>query len=169
VPLDPSSFFYRYRVDARAAWRAQIERLQALGVTLAPLPASHARPLLARFVHEFLDPVRAAGLAVELSAPRLAPVAFDFDRWLRPECVRRGATGCVRWLVPDGPEARCVRFERRADLPAVAIDLATMDDAWAGSWPGVFVRFDVGRAVVVTLDYEQFQCEVRTGGGTPYR
>jgi hypothetical protein len=169
MPLDPSSHLYRFRVDARAAWRDQIERLQALGVVLAEIPASRSRPLLARFVREFLDPVRAADLAVELRDPRVAPVARDFDRWLRPECVRRGVNGCVPWLVPGGYDARCVRFERRADLPALAIDLATMDDAWAASWPGVFVRFDVGRAVVVTLDYEQYRCDVRTGGGTPYR
>jgi hypothetical protein len=169
VALDPSSPLHRFRVDARAARRDQIERLETLGVALAEIPEVRSRPLLARFVREFLDPVRAADFALELGRPRLPPRVLDFDLWLRPECVQRSTTGCVRWLFSGGADARCVRFERRADLPALAIDLATIDDAWAASWPGVFVRFDVGRAVVVTVDYEHFFCEVRAGGATPYR
>ena len=64
---------------------------------------------------------------------------------------------------------RCIRFERRPRLPALDIDLATIDDTWAASWPGVFVRFDAGRAVVITLDYEEIRCDMRAGRGTPYR
>jgi hypothetical protein len=169
MPLDPESPLYPFRVDARAAWRDQIERLEALGVALAEIPEERSRPLLARFVREFLDPVPAADLAAELALPRLPPRVLDFDRWLRPECVQRSVTGCVRWLFEGGADARCVRFERRADLPALTIDLATMDDAWAASWPGVFVCFDVGRAVVITPHYEQFSCDVRPRGATPYR
>ncbi len=172
MPLDARSPLHRFRVDPRAVRRDQVERLLDLGVALVEIPPPRARTLLTRFVREFLDPARAEGLAAEIVRPRGVPRALDFDRFLRPECVRESAAGCGRWLFPaaaDPSSAECLRFERRPDLPALAIDLATMDDAWAASWPGVFVRFEIGRAVVVTLDYEQIRCEVRPSGPTPYR
>jgi hypothetical protein len=172
VALDPRSPLHRFRVDARAVLRQQVDRLVDLGVALVEIPPVRARPLLARFVREFLDPSRSAEIAAEIARPQGASRALDFDHWLRPECVRDSAAGCGGWLFPaavDPSGAECLRFERRPDLPALAIDLTTMNDAWAASWPGVFVRFDVGRAVVVTLDYEQIRCEVRPSGPTPYR
>jgi hypothetical protein len=171
MPVDPRSPLHRFRVDAEVARRDEVERLEALGVVLAEIPPAEARPLLARFVREFVDPARGAWLSAELGGARPSERAFDFDRWLRPECVRRvTAPGCVRWLASGVEDARCVRFERRAHLPALAIALATLDDAWAASWPGVFVSFDAGRAVVVTLDYEEVRCDVRAARGTtPYR
>jgi len=48
-----------------------------------------------------------------------------------------------------------VRLERRARLPALDIVVIGMDDAWAASWPGLFVNFEAGRAFVVTVDYEE--------------
>ena len=173
MPLDTRSPLHRFRVDPRARRRDEIERLEALGVDLTEIPSARARPLLARFVREFVDPARAARLDEELARPPAAPPVLDFDRWLRPECVRRdGVVGCVRWLLGGGPAhvgASFVRFERRADLPALAIDPSTLDDAWAASWPGLFVSFEAGRAVVVTLDYEEVRCDVRAARGTPYR
>ena len=179
VPLDPRSPLHRFRVDPRAARRAQVGRLTALGVALVEIPLGRARAspgsLLRRVPR---SPSAPAELSAELAQPR---GALDFDRWLRPECVRRGEhgprsslrggeAGCVAWLLAGSADAApCVRFERRADLPALSIDLATLDDAWAASWPGLFVRFEVGRAVVITIDYEEIRCDVRTARATPYR
>jgi hypothetical protein len=160
--------------------RAQVGRLTALGVGLVEIPPSRARALLDRFVREFLDPCRADELSRELDRPRGAARPLDYDRWVRPECVRSegpgrraslcgGAVGCVAWLLAGSAAAPCVRFERSPDLPALAIDLATLDDTWAASWPGLFVSFEAGRAVVVTLDYEEIRCDVRAPGASPYR
>jgi hypothetical protein len=181
VPLDRSSPLHRFRVDPRAQRRSAVLRLEALGVAAVEVSAARSRALLARFVHEFVEPRHAAALGVELARPRSLQRAIDFDRWLRPDCVRRqGVGGCVRWLLAgasgrsgqQGSEparTECVRFERAAELPALAIDLTTLEDAWAASWPGVFVSFDAGRAVVVTLDYEEVRCDVRAARATPYR
>jgi len=164
MAIDPGSPLHPYRVDPRAARRDAIERLQALGVALAEIPLARSRPLLERFVSEFVDPSRVGELRRELGRP------LEIDRWLRPECVQSGGSiGCVRWLAADAPGARCVRFERSVTLPGLDIDLATLDDTWAASWPGLFVSFDAGRALVVTLDYEEVRCDVRSARGTPYR
>jgi hypothetical protein len=171
MPLDPRSPLHRFRVDARASQRDEVERLQALGVVLTEIPPARAREILARFVREFVDPARGDQLEEELGRAQRAERAFDFERWLRPECVRHrgGAPGCVRWLASRARGARCVRFERSTHLPALAIDLATLEDEWAASWPGVFVSFEAARAVVVTVDYEELRCDVRASRGAPYR
>lgn len=177
MSLDPRSPLHRFRVDPRAARRDAVERLLGLGVTLAEIPAARSRHLLARFVDEFVDPERAPALTAEISGSHLVPRRpLDFDRWLRPECVRRGrvaADGCVRWLREgigaSQPAPPCIRFERAADLPALAVDLSTLDDTWAASWPGLFVSFEAARAVAVTLDYEEIRCDLHPARGTPYR
>jgi hypothetical protein len=170
VALDPSSPLHRFRVDPRAVRRVQVERLVELGVAMVEIPPARARPLLARFAEEFLDPDRAAEVTADLSRRRAVSRPLELERWLRPDCIRTSTAGCADWLFPTRPDSEeCIRLERRADLPALAVDLSTMDDAWAGSWPGVFVRFETGRALVVTLDYQQIRCEVRPRGGTPYR
>lgn len=173
MPLVPGSLLHRYRVDPRAARRDEIGRLEALGVVMSDISPARARSLLTRFVAEFVDPSCGADLTAELMRPGSAERTFDMDRWLRPDCTRRGGsregTGCVRWLRMGLEGGRCFRFERRPHLPALSIDLDTMDDTWAASWPGVFVRFDVGRVVVITIDYEEIRCDVRAGRGTPYR
>ncbi len=164
MPIDPSSPFHPYRLDPRAERRQAIERLAALGVAFVEIPLARSRQLFARFLRDFTDASRAAELHRELARP------LDLDGWLRAECVHGGrALGCVRWLAAPAPGARCLRFERSVTLPALAIDLGTLDDTWAASWPGLFVSFDAGRAVVVTLDYEQVRCDVRATRGTPYR
>jgi hypothetical protein len=176
MPLDPRSPLHRFRVDPRVVQRGAIERLQALGVACVEISPDRSRSLLARFVGEFIDPARVDGLEAELARLHVAPHTLDFDPWLRPDCVHRGGViGCVRWLLAGARVGRlssrfdCVRFERAAGMPALALDLTTMDEAWAASWPGVFVSFAAGRAVVVTLDYEQVRCDVRAARGTPYR
>ncbi len=174
MPLDLGSPLHRYRVDPRVLRREALDRLAALGVASAEISPAVARSLLARFVRDFVDPTRRAALEAKLATPPTPPVEIDFDHWLRPECVHpRGVVGCLRWLregVANGPApVRCVRFERTPGLPPLSLELATMDDTWAASWPGVFVSFATARAVVVTLDYEEVRCDVRAARGTPYR
>lgn len=160
----------RFGADPREVRRREVERLEELGVAFVEISPARARPLLGRFVDEFVDPERAPALRALLQASSPTAHALELGRWLRPDRTQRaGPVGCARWLASGRTPARCLRFERRAYLPALDIDLATLDDAWAGSWPGIFVSFEVGRAVVVTLDYEELRCDVRGGPATPYR
>ena len=167
---DAPSPFRRYREDPRDLRRQQLQRLEQLGVSFVELAPARACALFTRFLDAFIDPERAAELRLLLDASGAAGRATELARWLRPDRTQRGGPlGCARWLAKGEAPARCVRFERHAYLPALEIDLATLDDAWAGSWPGVFVSFDAGRAVVVTLDYEDLRCDVRAAPATPYR
>ncbi|APR79364.1 Hypothetical protein A7982_04711 [Minicystis rosea] len=158
------------------SWRSfrtlsdQRDRLSDLGVVLSTASAARTRVLFARFVDEFVEPSRGAELMAlrEDREDRHRPV--EIARWLRPDRTRRGGPmGCMRWLSEGHASARCVRFDRRGSLPAIEIDPTTIDDTWAASWPGVFVSFEAGRAVVITLDYEDIRCDVRAALATPYR
>jgi hypothetical protein len=160
----------RFRVDPRVARNGEIARLRALGVQLVELAEGPSRVLFERFVREFIDPERGERM-VEATATRSpADVAFDFGQWVRPDCVRRPKDrGCLAWLMHHGRHSQCVRFDRRPRLPAVKIAAATMDDAWAASWPGLFVNFDAGRAIAISIDYEEIRCDLRITTATPYR
>lgn len=160
----------RFRLDPREAQRFEVERLEDLGVVMTEISPVRALPLLRRFVEEFVDPLHAGALVDHFEGPSTDGRALELARWLRPDRARTGGPiGCARWLAAGGARARCVRFERRARMPALEIDLATIEDAWAASWPGAFVNFDAGRAVVITLDYEDVRCDLRSAPKTPYR
>ena len=135
-------------------------------VEIAPV---RARPLLARFIDEFIDPERAAELRALLDAFGARDLPSIWRAGCAPIAPGTDAGGCARWLASGRTPARCLRFERRASLPALEIDLATLDDTWAASWPGVFVSFAAGRAVMVTLDYEELRCHLRATPATPYQ
>lgn len=160
----------RFRADPFDVLSDQRDRLSELGVVLSTVSTARTRSLFARFVEEFVDPPRGPELLAlrEDRADRHRSV--EIARWLRPDRTRRGGpTGCMRWLTGGNASARCVRFDRRGSLPALEIDPTTLDDTWAASWPGVFVSFETGRAVVITLDYEDIRCDVRAAPATPYR
>lgn len=160
----------RFRADPRERRRAEIARLEELGVTMIELALPTTRTLYRRFVDQFIEPEHAAALFAHGDAPETASRAIDLGRWLRADRVALGGSiGCARWLAAGERAARCVRFERRATLPALEIELATLDDAWAACWPGAFVNFDAGRAVVISVDYEDVRCDVRAAPATPYR
>jgi hypothetical protein len=161
---------FRHRVDPRDVLEDELERLGDLGVVLTRISPARTGALFNRFVEQFIDAERAAELR-DLRADAQRPHrAVELAHWLRPDRARRGGpTGCVRWLSAGAADARCVRFDRRASLPALEIQLRTLSDAWAASWPGVFVNFDAGRAVEITLDYEDVRCDVRAAPATPYR
>ncbi|HEY4116400.1 MAG TPA: hypothetical protein VGM56_01040 [Byssovorax sp.] len=151
------------RREAATRHAHEIARLRDLGVRLLELNAIGSRELVARFLRDF---------ASEDVAGRAGPACVrgdvvPFEAWLRDDCRVRDA-GEVRPLawVSCG---RVVRLSRWADLPAVEIDASSMRDAWAKSWPGAFVGFDVGRALVVTLDYEVRCYDMRRSWLGPYR
>lgn len=153
-------------VDRARILRDQIDRLVGLGVRLRPIPAADARSRFDRFVDLFVDPDRAADLRARRADPDRA---VEVARFLRGDrlCTSRGL-GLCRWLAAGAEGARAVRFDRGAALPALDVDLGTLADAWAGSWPGVYVNFAAARAAVVTVDYEDVRCETRAPK-TPYR
>jgi hypothetical protein len=153
-------------MDPREVRRGQIDRLRTLGVAFRELDVGQTRAVVRRFAREFLDPDRSEPwLEAALRAPR-RPVAFE--RFLRDDCVKSlRPAGSLRWLVAEGRDARCHRFERDAWLPALDIFAPSLDESWAASWPGVFVNFEAGRALVVTVDYARLHCDLRRL--SPYR
>ncbi|MFT3770115.1 MAG: hypothetical protein QM820_32195 [Minicystis sp.] len=162
--------FLRFRADPRDVLSDQLDRLAGLGVVMSTASAERTRSLFAQFVEVFVDPQHGAELLALREDRSGRHRAVEIARWLRPDRARRGGPlGCMRWLAEGSRSARCVRFDRRGSLPALEIDPATLDDTWAASWPGVFVSFEAGRAVVITLDYEDFRCDVRAAPATPYR
>jgi hypothetical protein len=124
-----------------------------------------SRALFLRFVDEFVDPAQRALVLDEVARRGCA----DLDRALRDDCTRQtSGRGCLAWLDPPERGGRCVRFETRPGLSALEITVATLEDTWAASWPGVFVSFEAGRALVVTVDYEVRRCD-RGARRSPYR
>jgi len=147
-------------VSASAALvqRRRLDRLRHLGVGLSALDDAMTRALVQRFGEAFVDPAHHAAFAAALARTR----GLDYDRFLRPDCVRPPPLGgSLPWLGAGSPDARCYRLEREAWLPAVELQVRSLDETWATSWPGVFVSFHAARAVVVTLDYERIHCELR--------
>ena len=147
--------------------RDELGRLRGLGVAIAEIGSVRSRSLFDRFVREFIAPEHAAGFFEDVKRRGLD----DLQRWMRHDrTLRTVAEGSLAWLAPREEATRCVRFEKRADLlPALEVDLATMDEAWATSWPGAFVSFEAGRALVVTVDYEVLRCDRGARGMSPYR
>jgi hypothetical protein len=153
-------------LDPRAARRDELGRLRALGVEVAELGRATSRTLFDRFVREFIAPEHHGRFLDDVKRRGLD----DLQRWMRHDCtLRTKAEGCLAWLGPETGLARCVRFEKRVEMPALEISLATMDETWAASWPGVFVSFEVGRALVITVDYEVLRCDRGALRTSPYR
>jgi hypothetical protein len=148
-----------------ATWEHHLRRIRALNVATAPLDNVSTCALFRRFLDEFGDPDLRAEL-LEASPER----ALCLEHCMRPDRILPArAEGSVLWLGSGRADAWCVRFERRRRLPALAIDLTTLQDAWAASWPGAFVNFADARALVVSVDYEAFRLDLRGRRDTPYR
>ena len=153
-------------LEPRAARRYELARLRALGVEVTEISRARTRAMFDRFVAEFIAPEDSARFFDDMRRRGLD----DLQRWMRHDVTRRtAAQGCLSWLGSREHLAPCVRFEKRADLPALEIALATMDEIWAASWPGAFVNFDAGRALVITVDYEVLRCDRGAGPTSPYR
>jgi len=153
-------------LDPREARRYELARLRALGVELAVIAPLRSWSLFTRFVQELVDPEQRAHVLEEVARRGFG----DLDRFLPEDCTRQtSGRGCLAWLGPQERGARCVRFETRPGLSALEITVATMEDTWAASWPGVFVNFEAGRALVVTVDYEVRRCDRGAMRRSPYR
>ncbi len=148
-----------------ATWEHHLRRLRALEVVAHEVHPDQAAHLLRRFAAEFVDPERRDAL-LEEDPNRAVP----FERYLHADCTRSARVdGSLAWLRGGHLDLRCVRLERRPGLPALELDTSTMEDGWAASWPGVFVNFDRARALVISVDYEAFRCDLRSRRRTPYR
>lgn len=146
--------------------RDELGRLRGLGVEITEISRARTRALFDRFVREFIAPEHAARFFEDVQRRGLD----DLQRWMRHDrTLRAVAEGSLAWLAPRAEAGRCVRFEKRADLPALEVELATLDETWATSWPGAFVSFEAGRALVVTVDYEVLRCDRGARGMSPYR
>ena len=153
-------------LDPRAARRYELARLRALGVEITEVGRARTRALFDRFVREFIAPEHGARFFEDVRRRGLD----DLQRWMRHDLTRNTlAHGCLGWLRSREDLGSCVRFEKRVDLPALEIALATMDETWAASWPGAFVNFEAGRALVITVDYEVLRCDRGAGQTSPYR
>lgn len=153
-------------LDPRIARRHELARLRALGVEITEISRARTRAMFERFAREFIAPEHGARFFEDVRRRGLD----DLQRWMRHDCTLRTiAQGCLAWLGPRENLDPCVRFEKSADLPALEIALATMDETWAASWPGVFVNFDAGRALVITVDYEVLRCDRGAARTSPYR
>ncbi len=152
---------------SREAWDEHRRRLGALGVVTNELHPESGRALFRRFASDFFEPDRAAELFGQPDLPR---DHLDYERWTRPECTEKTrAAGSLVWLRAGHVGARCVRFDRRAGLPVLEMEIASLEDDWAASWAGAFVNFDGARALVVSVDYEAFRCDLRGLRASPYR
>jgi hypothetical protein len=159
-----------FLVEPRDLRRDEIARLTALGAAVTELTFAATREHLLRFARELVEPAQSELFFEALARAASAQRPFAYERWVRADAIARfDRVGCVRWLMEGAETARGIRFDRFPELPAMEIDLTTIQDAWAASWPGVLASFEAGRAVVITLDYEEIRCEVRAGRGTPYR
>ena len=152
-------------LSAEALQQHRLHRLRQLGVVLAPLERAETQSLQRRFAEAFVDPLRQDEFLWALSLHR----ALEHHRFLRADGVRPlvPAGSALAWLSAGSTKTRCYRLEREPWLPAVHVVPGSLEEAWIGSWPGVFVSFDAARALVVTLDYERVYCDLR--GRAPYR
>lgn len=156
------------RPDQRAlrhTFDFEVARLRELGVRLKRISLPSTRQHIARFASEFVDPDRCADF---IGASESGPV--DHVKWLRADRSQDAPKhGVLDWLATGSSQCVCLRLDRRPGLPALELKLETLDESWISSWPGVYIRFATGRSLVVTLDYEVFQCDLRSGRGSPYR
>ncbi|EYF00895.1 hypothetical protein [Chondromyces apiculatus] len=152
-------------MSAAVLQQTRLGQLRKLGAVLAPLDQPATQAIHRRFMESFVDPLRHDELLWALSKRR----PIDHHRFLRADVVWPSAPAgaSIAWLTAGSPEAGCFRLEREPWLPGVRLQPASLDEVWVGSWPGVFVCFDAGRAVLVTLDYERIFCNLR--GRSPYR
>jgi len=156
------------RPDPRALRQSfdfEVARLRELGVRLKKIGKQSTREHIARFACEFVEPERVSDF---LWASATGPV--DHVKWLRSDRSHEAPRyRALEWLAAGSPRCACLRLDRRPGLPALEFRLETMEESWVASWPGVYIRFVMGRALIVTLDYEVIQCDLRNNRGSPYR
>jgi hypothetical protein len=125
------------------------------------LDADEGRVLLARFVREFVQPQKQEALMARIQRRSAKQVTLDYERYLPEACTEDVTAGkeILRWLSVDGAHSVCFFFPRNISRPVTRLDISFLREHVATSWPGLFVNFDAGRALAVTLDMERFRCE----------
>lgn len=149
----------------RQAFFFELARLRELGVRAKRIGMPSTRKHIERFATEFVEPERHAAFLVATTAG-----AVDHVKWLRADRSRdMPSRGTLDWLIHGAASASCVRLDRRAGMPALELKLDKMHESWIVSWPGAYVQFVTARALIITVDYEVFQCDARTASHSPYR
>lgn len=155
---------------ARTLLRSELSRLRALGARITLLPTAEGRAALYRFAQVFVDAPRLPTFLERLDAMRESSRQLDFSQWFPPEAsARRPALGCLTWLGGGDTAARCIRFEPRVALGAMELAIASFEEVWITSWPGLYVHLANERAFFVNVDYEITRCDMRMGRASPYR
>jgi hypothetical protein len=148
----------------------RIARLRELSVDVRELPVAEGREALSRFAGAFLGPERAAAFLGEVEAARGSHREIEYERWLWRGAPPPALKPRFGWLSDWMPGRTCVRFDRRAGLSALRFSTYTIPDEWVLSWPGAYVCFETGRAMVVSLDYEVGCFDLSAPAGrSPYR
>lgn len=155
--------------ELRRIHRRRIARLRELSVEVHELPAGEAREALIRFANAFVGAPGARGFLAEIEAAQAGHREVEYGRWLwqgepPPELKPR-----FGWLSDWMPGRSAVRFDRRVGLSVLRFSTYTIPDEWVLSWPGAYVCFEAGRAMVVSLDYEVTCFDLSAPDRLPYR
>jgi len=126
------------------------------------IDAAQSLALLTRFANEFVVPSKHEAFVMALRRSPVKQKAFDYERYLRPDCTADVTDGrdLLRWLAAGEDEASCIFFQRHAFRPASRFSISSLREDRAMSWPGLFVNFNACRALAVTLDLERFCCDL---------
>lgn len=153
----------------RRIHRKQMSRLRDLAVDVEELSARDSREALSRFARAFMGVERSVTFLGEADATHATGREIDYGRWLWQGSPPPPLKPQLGWLSDWHPGTSCIRFDRRLIFPALRLSVTGMLDEWAFSWPGAYVSFDSGRAMLVSLDREVSCYELAAGGKPPYR
>lgn len=143
-----------------------LKEMSRRGVVFSVLDRERALPLWGRLVEEYLDPRKREKFCAVLGRSPKKRESLEYATFLRPECTVDVSTGLpqslMNWLTSNGTHGICHRFDQRTTIPICALEVHSLDPAIATSWPGLFVEFEAGRALAITLDAERFSCDIRS-------
>ncbi len=155
--------------ELRRVHRRQIARLRDLSVDVRELSPEASREAMILFAREFLGAERTGDFVTEVDAAKATFREVDYGRWLWQGAPPPALKPRFGWLSDWMPRTTCLRFDRRVALPALRLSIPGMLDEWAFSWPGVYVSFDKGRAILVSLDCEVTCYELSPSRKSHYR
>lgn len=123
-----------------------------MGIGVEEMSPVQSRALLVQFLGDFVDPERKDSFALALRRSPVRQRPVDYERVLRSDRIvsDAGGTDLLRWLSRDGTSPYCHFFQRQAWKPAARFLISSLSEPISTSWPGIFVNFDAGRALVVT-------------------
>ena len=153
----------------RRIHRKQMSRLRDLSVDFEELSALESREALARFARAFMGVERSASFLGEADATHATGREIDYGRWLWQGSPPPSLKPQLGWLSDWHAATTRIRFDRLLLFPSLRLPVAGMLDEWAFSWPGAYVSFENGRAMLVSLDRDVSCYELAAGGKPPYR